>query len=146
MKHALLIVVLFLTACGQLDKQKALELAELSSRPFLSDAITPAEQEPLKLNPLLKYDNAEEALMGMDEERRVYRKIIKTMDVEVNARIQETNSLLRALKASEVEQRATERMYIRSKYALEDEKQSSFWTDVMHRATEVLLFGLFIIK
>jgi len=145
-KYIIVLVVLFLVSGCASTNSMIDEMAELNSRPFIADTLEPQEHITLELPPLSVSDNEYDSLIAMDKERRSYRKMLVLSDQESYANVMVTNSLLKALKASEMEQRATERMAIRYKYELESEKKSAFWNDLGHRLAEVLLFGMFIIK
>jgi len=145
-KYVIVLGILFLVSGCATSGSMMEEMNALNNRPFVADTLPQQKHETLVLPALSKSTTEYDSLIAMDKERRSYRKMLKLSDQEIDANVMVTNSLLRALKASEMEQRATERMAIRYKYELESQKKSAFWNDIGHRLAEFVLFGMFVIK
>jgi len=146
-KNLLVFVVCFLiVGCAANNHNMIDEIAEVNSRPFVADTMQPRTHVALTLPPLSVSGTKYDSLIAMDKERRSYRKMLILNDQEINADVMVSNSLLKALKASELEQRATERMAIRYKYELENEKKTAIYSDIGHRLSELILFIMFVVK
>jgi len=132
-----IVLVLLLTGCAA--DHTAPRLTEVDSRPFLSDAISIENYAPLDIAPLSKATSIKDAAVKFDAERRAYRKSTLSLDQALSAQTLVSQHLKGALKATEIEQRATERMLIRTDEAFKQEQKTAKVSDFFHRVIEAAL-------
>lgn len=128
------IMLLSLSACAVANLQK--QLSEINSRPYIADSIKVPDYIPVDIVPLDKATSLKTAAIKYDSQRREYRKQAQSLNTAMGYQVQATKSMRHALKASEVEGRSVERMLLRTRSELEQEKRTGWWRTLFNRVFE----------